>query len=595
MSDPAHSPPSSQAIRPPIGEVLHSCRKSFYFVAGLSVVVEMLSLAPILYMWNLFDRVLSSRNLTTLVSLTVLVVAVYLFWSALEVVRSKLMVRLSLRLDWELAPAVFDASFRRRVGRKNVNIHEVLGDLLAMRQFLSGKGALAVMEAPFALVFIVIGAAFHPYLALFTLVASGIMLATALSQQKVSTPALKAANDAQAESSRLASAYLRHSEATLALGMLPAARRRWYQGHRKFLQLQVNASEASSTMQGITSFLQHNIASLQLALGAILYIQGLITGGMVIAASMLISKSIAPLQRLVSHWPELVRARQAYDRLNALLKEDGRRAEAMPLPAPTGQLTVASLAGVPPGGQKPVVFDVQFTLQPGQVLAIVGPSASGKTSLSKLLTGVWKPARGSVRLDGVEISEWDHDELGPHLGYVPQEIEFFEGTVAENIARLGTVDPDKVVAAAKLVALHETILSWPKGYDTPLGETGFSLSGGQRQRLAIARALYGDPKFVVLDEPNANLDEIGEQSLIQAIRHLRARQATVIVTTHRPRLIGVVDMMLVLNGGRQVGFGPPKDLFESAKRTLEAAAEKKSVTEAPPAAPEPLAALGSSA
>jgi PrtD family type I secretion system ABC transporter len=578
---------SRDTLRPPVGDVLHRCRKSFYFVAGISVVVEMLSLAPIIYMWNMFDRVMSSRNMTTLVSLTVLVVAVYLFWSALEVIRSKLMVRLSLRLDWDLAANIFDAAFRRRVGRKNIDIHEVLGDLLALRQFLSGKGAIAIMEAPFALVFIIVGAMFHPYLAVFTLVASAIMLATTISQQKVSTPALKAANNAQNESSRLASTYLRHSEATLALGMLPAARRRWYQGHRKFLQLQVNASEASNTMQGLSSFLNHNIQSLQMALGVILYIQGLITGGMVIAATMLISKSIGPLQQLVGHWGEIVRARQAYDRLNLLLKEDGKRAEAMRLPAPTGALNVTALAGVPPGAQKPVVYDIQFSLQPGQALAIVGPSASGKTSLSKLLMGVWKPARGSVRLDGVEISEWNHDELGPNLGYVPQEIEFFEGTVAENIARLGTVDPDKVVAAAKLVALHETILSWPKGYDTPLGDTGFSLSGGQRQRLAIARALYGDPKFVVLDEPNANLDEIGEQSLIQAIRHLRERKATVIVTTHRPRLIGVVDLMLVLNAGRQVGFGPPKDLFESAKRTLADAAAKKNGEGAPVPLPAP--------
>jgi ABC-type protease/lipase transport system fused ATPase/permease subunit len=227
---------------------------------------------------------------------------------------------------------------------------------------------------------------------------------------------------------------------------------------------------------------------------------------------------------------------------------------------------------VPPGAQKPVVFDLNFKLDAGQSLAIVGPSASGKTSLSKLLMGVWKPARGSVRLDGVEISDWNHDELGPHIGYVPQEIEFFEGTVAENIARLGEVDAEKVVAAARHVDLHETILSWPKGYGTQLGETGFSLSGGQKQRLAIARALYGDPKYVVLDEPNANLDDVGEQALIKAIRHLRERKATVIVTTHRPRLISVVDYMLVLNGGRQVGFGPPKDLFELARKKGEAGA-----------------------
>lgn len=565
MAEPAAA---SGTLHGPIGEVLARCKRSFLFVMFTCVVIELLSLAPIIYMWNAFDRVLSSRSMVTLVSLTLLVVGVYVFWSALEWIRSRLMVRLSLRLDWELAAPIFDASFRRHVGRKNVNVHQVLGDLMALRQFLSGKGALAVMEAPFAIIFIAIGAAFHPYLALFSLVAATIMLITTLSHEKVSSPALKASNDAQAEATRLAASYLRHSEATLALGMLPAARKRWYQGHRKFLQLQVNASEAAGSMQGITSFLQHNIQSLQLALGLFLAIEGLITGGMVIAASMLIAKSISPLTQLVAHWQQIVQARQAYARLNVLLGEDGTRPEQMPLPPPAGDLKVTGLAGIPPGANKPVVFDLNFGLQAGQALAIVGPSASGKSSLARLLTGVWRPARGSVRLDGVEISEWNHDELGPHLGYVPQEIEFFEGTVAENIARLGTVDPEKVVEAAKLVGMHETILAWPNGYDTPLGETGFSLSGGQRQRLAIARALYGDPKFVVLDEPNANLDELGEQALIQALRHLRERKATVVVTTHRPRLIGVVDYMLVLNSGRQVGFGPPKELFESVRRNL---------------------------
>jgi ABC-type protease/lipase transport system fused ATPase/permease subunit len=229
---------------------------------------------------------------------------------------------------------------------------------------------------------------------------------------------------------------------------------------------------------------------------------------------------------------------------------------------------VAGLVGVPPGVNKPVLADLNFEVPAGQALAVVGPSASGKSSLARLLVGVWKPARGSVRLDGVEISDWNHDELGPQMGYVPQEIDFFDGTVAENIARMGTVDPDAVVEAARLVGMHEIILAWPKGYDTLLGDSGFAPSGGQRQRLAIARALYGNPRFVVLDEPNANLDETGEQALIQALRHLRERGATVVVTTHRPRLIGIVDYMLVLKGGRQVGFGAPKELFEAVKRAL---------------------------
>jgi ABC-type protease/lipase transport system fused ATPase/permease subunit len=289
---------------------------------------------------------------------------------------------------------------------------------------------------------------------------------------------------------------------------------------------------------------------------------------MVMAASMLIARSVSPLQNLILNWPNIVRARQAYDRLNQLLQEDEQRGLQMALPTPQGRLVVEGLAATPPGANKPVLASVGFTLEPGQALAIVGPSASGKSSLARLLVGVWKPGAGSVRLDGVEISAWNHDELGPHMGYVPQEIEFYEGSVAENIARLGEVDADKVVAAARLVGLHETILSWPKGYDTMLGDAGFAISGGQRQRLAIARALYGDPAYVVFDEPNANLDEPGEQALIATLRHLRERGATVVLTTHRPRVIGIMDRMLVLKNGRQVGFGAPKDLFAAVQRPL---------------------------
>jgi PrtD family type I secretion system ABC transporter len=435
-----------------------------------------------------------------------------------------------------------------------------------LRQFLSGPGVLAVLEAPFALLFIIVGALFHPYLAAFSLVAAAIMLVAAVVNQRLTTTALKASNDANQEATRLATAVLRQAETTLALGMMPTLRRRWYQKHRDFLTLQVNASEAAGVSSGFTSFLQHSFQSLGMGLGLYLAIEGLITGGMVIAATMLISKAVGPMQKLISQWPNVVRARQAYERLNLLLKEDNKRNQQMALPAPQGKLTVSNLAGVPPGADKPVLSGVSFELAPGQALAVVGPSASGKSSLARLLVGVWAPAAGSARLDGVEISEWNHDELGPKMGYVPQEIEFFEGSVAENIARMGVVDPQAVVEAAQLAGMHEIILAWPKGYDTPLGDAGFMPSGGQRQRLAIARALYGNPRYVVLDEPNANLDEVGEQSLIQAMHHLRKIGSTVIVTTHRPRLIGIVDYMLVLKSGRQVGFGPPKDLFEAVKR-----------------------------
>jgi ATP-binding cassette subfamily C exporter for protease/lipase/ATP-binding cassette subfamily C protein EexD len=451
------------------------------------------------------------------------------------------------------------------VGRKNINVHQLLGDLTTMRQFMTGQGVLTIMDAPFAIIFIIIGGLFHPYLAVFAIVTTVLMVTVSYFTFKVTTPILKVANDANAEASRVASNSLRQAEATLALGMMGAIRQRWYNQHHKYLQNQVNASEASGLMGGMSGFLQKALPSLQMALGAYLAMAGLITGGMVMAATMLISKSVAPIQKLVANWKDLVAAKQSYERLNALLEEDTKREMQMQLPSVMGSLDVSKVSAVPPGHNKPVLLDIDFKAHPGQAIAIVGPSAAGKTCLARLLVGIWKPARGSVRLDAVELSDWNPDEFGPQIGYVPQEIEFFEGTVAENIARLGEINPEKVVQAAKLIGMHEIILSFPKGYDTELGETGFALSGGQRQRLAIARAFYGMPKYIVMDEPNANLDEVGESALVQAVSYLKSQGTTIVMTTHRPRLVSVVDKLLVLRNGQQVGFGPAEEMINAVR------------------------------
>ncbi|MCC7005735.1 MAG: type I secretion system permease/ATPase [Ottowia sp.] len=575
--------------RKPLARILHQCRRAFALTLALTVLIDILSLTPLLYMLNVYDHVIATRSGITLVSLTMLVVGLYIFWSSLDWIRSRLLVRLSLRMDWDLAIDVFDASFRRYVGRKNVNVHQLLGDLLSLRQFMTGAPVLALMDAPFALVFIVIGAIFHPYLAIFAIVASMLMLLAAYATQKISGPILKASNNANAEALRVAANSLRQAETTLALGMMAAVRNRWYTQYRQFLTLQVNASEASGLTGGISSFLTKALPSLQIALGAWLAIQNLITGGMVIAASMLISKAVAPIQKLIGSWKEIVTARQAYDRLNILLEEDIKITSRMRLPLPTGLMEVIGAMAIPPGFHKPVVSDINFKISPGQAVAIVGPSASGKTSLTRLLIGVWKPAKGSVRLDGVELSEWNHDEVGPHIGYVPQEIEFFEGTVAENIARLGPVESEKVIQAARLIGMHDIILALPKGYDTQLSETGHVLSGGQRQRLAIARAFYGMPKYLVLDEPNANLDEVGERILAQALDHLKKSGSTIIITTHRPRLIDVVDHLLVLHAGKQVGYGPTQEMINAVRNLQIVVSEQtKSASPAPVAAPPSL-------
>jgi ATP-binding cassette subfamily C exporter for protease/lipase len=424
-----------------------------------------------------------------------------------------------------------------------------------------------LMDAPFAVVFIVVAGIFHPYLAVFAAVAAVLMVILSLITLRWTSPLLKQANNASAEASRVAANGLKQADTALALGMMRAVRNRWYAQHHQFLTHQVHASEASGLLGGVSGFLQKALPSLQLGLAVYLAMEGLITGGMVIVASMLIGKAVAPVQKLIASWKDIVAARQAYDRLSELMLQDaGQASPRMTLPPPTGQLSVTSAVAVPPGSDKPVLVDVQFSLEPGQVMAIVGPSAAGKTSLVKLLLGIWRPARGSVRLDGVELSDWSHDDVGPRMGYVPQDIDFHEGTVADNIARLGSVDAQQVVAAAQAILMHDTILKFPKGYDTPLGEGGFSPSGGQRQRLAIARALYGMPRYVVMDEPNSNLDEQGEQALMEAVRHLKEAGSTVILTTHRPRLIGMVDRMLVLREGRQVAFGDAQEIMQALRK-----------------------------
>jgi ABC-type branched-subunit amino acid transport system ATPase component len=584
------------AVDTPLGKILGQCKQTFYLVVALTYTLEFLSLAPMLYLLNVYDRVLSSRSGITLVSLTLIIVAVYVFWGALEWIRQRLMVRLSLRIDWDVGPDVFDASFRSHALNKNVDVHQLLGDLMDLRQFFTGAPLLALIQAPFAIVFIAIGWLFHPYLAILAAVASVLILFFTYMTLKVSGPIMREAQQAKSQANRVAADSLRHAESTLAMGMLGAVRDRWYEQHSQFLTKQVYASEASGLMGGFTGFITRAMPSLQIGLGVYLAMEGLITGGMVIVASMLVSKAMGPMNALLANWRAIATARQAYDRVNALLLEDEVYQSQMELPEPKGELLVSDLVGLPPGAKKPVLSGINFSLGVGQVMAVVGPSAAGKSSLVKLLLGLWAPASGSVRLDGVELCDWSHDEVGPHIGYVPQEIEFFDGTVSENIARLGPVDPEKVVHAAELIGMHQIILGFPQGYDTPLGESGFALSGGQRQRLAIARAVYGSPKYVVMDEPNSNLDDAGEAALVQTISKLKEMNTTVIITTHRPRLVGAVDMMLVLKAGKQIAFGPAKSILDTVRQQqggTQAIGRNLAAVPAAPASPGPaIAATG---
>jgi PrtD family type I secretion system ABC transporter len=560
-------------FKSPVGVVLFTQARVLWASFILTFVIEVAAITPILYMLNTYDRVMSSRSFVTLVSITAVMVLVFLFSSLLEWLRAQVLIRLALKLDWELAPDVFDAAYRSQLRRQDINIHQLLGDLLSFKQFVSAGPALALMELPIAFFYVGIGFIMHPALAAFTLAAIVVMLITTYLQQRLSSSVIMAANDQFAATNRTASQFLRNVESSYAMGMESAARKLWYESHKKYLELQTSASESAGGIGSFLGLLQKVLPSFALGLGAWLAINDLISASMVFAASMLITKAIAPIQKILGHWKAIIGARQAFHRLNGLLVEYRAQSKGMALPAPSGQLVMEGLSLIPPGHKSAVVAGVSAVLAPGSVTVIVGSMGCGKSSLARGLLGIWAPATGSVRLDGVEMSSWDRDEVGPHVGYVAQDFGFFDGTVAQNIARLGTVDAEQVVLAAQRVGMHEVILNFPQGYNTPLRDgSTFMMSGGQKQRLAIARAIYNTPKLLVLDEPNSALDESGEHLLGKLIRDLSALGTTIVAIMHRPALVSLAHNLMVLQAGRMVKFGPTTEVIEWSQRNKVTAA-----------------------
>jgi PrtD family type I secretion system ABC transporter len=560
-------------FKSPVGVVLFTQARVLWASFILTFVIEVAAITPILYMLNTYDRVMSSRSFVTLVSITAVMVLVFLFSSLLEWLRAQVLIRLALKLDWELAPDVFDAAYRSQLRRQDINIHQLLGDLLSFKQFVSAGPALALMELPIAFFYVGIGFIMHPALAAFTLAAIVVMLITTYLQQRLSSSVIMAANDQFAATNRTASQFLRNVESSYAMGMESAARKLWYESHKKYLELQTSASESAGGIGSFLGLLQKVLPSFALGLGAWLAINDLISASMVFAASMLITKAIAPIQKILGHWKAIIGARQAFHRLNSLLVEYRAQSKGMALPAPSGQLVMEGLSLIPPGHKSAVVAGVSAVLAPGSVTVIVGSMGCGKSSLARGLLGIWAPATGSVRLDGVEMSSWDRDEVGPHVGYVAQDFGFFDGTVAQNIARLGTVDAEQVVLAAQRVGMHEVILNFPQGYNTPLRDgSTFMMSGGQKQRLAIARAIYNTPKLLVLDEPNSALDESGEHLLGKLIRDLSALGTTIVAITHRPALVSLAHNLMVLQAGRMVKFGPTTEVIEWSQNNKAATA-----------------------
>ncbi len=535
--------------------VIMSFKSAFFTVAIFSFFLNALMLVPSIYMMQIYDRVLMSRNVTTLAMLTIVALGLYVLMIALESVRTFVMVRIGAKLDERLKTRVFNVAFERNLVRPGSNVTQLLNDLTTVRQTLTGAGLIALFDIPWLPLYLFVIFAFSTPVGVLVVVGALILAVLALINEKVSRPLLDESSKVSAQATNLAANNLRNAEVISAMGMLGNIRKRWHAKHLEFLQKQAKASDRSGVLTGLTKFVRIAMQSTVLGYGAYEVLQGRMSPGMIIAASILAGRALAPMEMLITNWRQLVSGRESYESLKEVFEQFPEREVGMSLPPPTGKVAVEGVSAAPPGVRRMVLNQVSFTIDAGQVVAMIGPSASGKSSLARLLVGVWQPVMGTVRLDGADVFTWNKDELGPHIGYLPQDIELFSGTIAENIARFGEIDPVKVVEAATRTGMHEHILRLSQGYDTPLGEAGGSLSGGQRQRIGLARAIYDDPALIVLDEPNSNLDDQGEFALIEAIKDLKARGKTVILITHRMGTLSAVDKVLVLQDGAVTAFG----------------------------------------
>lgn len=549
-----------------IEQVLLGFKRTFYTVGIFSAITNLLALTPSLYMLQVYDRVLGSRNEITLLMLTLMMLGAYLLVAALELIRSFVLVRVGAHFDMQLNKRVYTAAFEQNLKQSGGNAGQSLQDLTNLRQFLTGNALFAFFDAPWFPIYLIVIFVFEPSLGLFALGGTIVLVILAYVNERVTKKPLGEANTMAIAAGGLATNNLRNAEVIEAMGMLPNLMSRWFKLHGKFLHLQAEASEKGGMVSAATKFVQMSLQSLILGYGALLVLEGKITAGMMIAASILVGRALAPVQQVIGVWKNWSSTRSAFERLSALLEANPKRAAGMPLPKPQGHLAVEALVAAPPGGKVALLKNVNFAIQPGDVLGVIGPSGSGKSTLARLLVGVWPAQGGKVRLDGADIFNWNKSELGPHIGYLPQDIELFGGTVADNIARFGEVDPDKVVLAAKRAGVHDMILHMPEGYDTKLGDGGAGLSGGQRQRLGLARAMYGDPSLIVLDEPNSNLDDVGEHALLQAIADLRQHGKTIVLITHRTSAIGITNKLLLLRNGVAEMFGPTDQVLAALQQ-----------------------------
>lgn len=535
-----------------------------------SALVNLLGLTGSIYMLQVYDRVIPSQSVPTLVALSVLGVVLYLAMGFLDHLRGRILARAGVRFQAWLDPRVFRLTVTRSRQPGIGNPAAALQDVEAIQRFLSGPMPIALMDAPWLPLYVILLFWIHWSLGLAALVAALILTGLAFWNERGTRDIQDDVRSSALEAAALESGMRQDVDALQALGMRGHALARWQAVRGRLLAAQLRHSDVGGRFSVTSKTFRSFIQSAMLGLGALLVIDGLMSAGTIIATSILLGRALQPIEVAISQWAQLTRAREGWKNLSELMGANPPVAPAVELPAPRGNLSVQGVVAVPPGSATPSLRGISFTLVPGQAMGVIGPSASGKTTLAKIVTGTWPVAAGSVRLDGATYDQWDADRLGAHLGYLPQEISLFSGTVAENIARLGRRpgdDPD-IVAAAQAAGAHEMILGLPQGYDTPVGQGGLHLSGGQRQRVALARALYRMPALIVLDEPNAHLDSEGEIALQNAILSARQQGSTVIVMAHRPSAINACDQLLVLDRGMQRQFGPRDEVLREVVRAV---------------------------
>jgi PrtD family type I secretion system ABC transporter len=569
-------PAPATSVHPDVAAALRDCRRAFGSVALFSGVVNLLMLAGPLYMLQIYDRVLSSRSVPTLIALTVFLVGAYAFQGALDLIRARVVVRAAALLDQRLALAVHGAVIRLAIAIRHPGEGpQPVRDLDQIRTFLTGAGPIAIVDLPWVPVFLFICFVIHPWLgAAATAGAIALFTMTLLTERASRLPARVAAQDAGMRAV-MVDAQRRSGETIMALGMTDSMAQRWAGINNRYITATARLSDIASSYGSASKVMRLLLQSMILGLGAYLVIRQELTAGAMIAASIMMGRALAPIETAIANWRAFVAARQSITRLSeALMRAEPKRV-ATALPRPVRSLDVEQVTVVAPGGATPIVAGVRFSLKSGDALGIIGPSGAGKTSLVRTLLGVWPAAKGSVRIDGASLDQWQPQALGRHVGFVSQGVELFEGTISENIARMSVApDADGVLRAARAAGAHDMILRLSSGYDTRIGEGGAVLSGGQRQRIALARALYGDPFLVVLDEPNSNLDNEGEIALRQAIVNLKARGAIVVLIAHRPSVLLACDRILVLANGMQQDFGARDEVLRKVmgQRAVPAAA-----------------------